>query len=44
MHAQNSVVHHGAVTMAVGAAIFLIYAIVFFFGAFSGAGFEGSQQ
>jgi hypothetical protein len=26
--------------MVVGAAIFLIYAIVFFFGAFSGAGFE----
>ena len=40
MQAQNSLVHRGAVTMVVGALIFLIYAIVFFFRAFSGAGFE----
>lgn len=40
MQAQNSTVHRGAVAMVVGAAIFLVYAIVFFFGAFSGAGFE----
>ena len=40
MQAQNSLVHRGAVTMVAGAAIFLIYAIVFFFRAFSGAGFE----
>jgi hypothetical protein len=40
MQAQNSLTHRGAVTMVVGAAIFLIYAIVFFFRAFSSAGFE----
>ncbi len=40
MQAQNSLVHRGAVTMVVGAAIFLIYGIVFFFRALSGAGFE----
>ncbi len=40
MQAQNSLVHRGAVTMVVGAAIFLVYAIVFFFRALSGAGFE----
>ena len=40
MQAQNSLVNRGALTMVVGAAIFLIYAIVFFFRAFSGAGFE----
>jgi hypothetical protein len=40
MQAQNSFVHRGAVTMVVGAVIFLIYAIVFLFRAFSGAGFE----
>ena len=40
MQAQNSLVHRGAVTMVAGAAIFLVYAIVFFFQAFSGVGFE----
>ena len=40
MQAQNSLVHRGAMTMVACAAIFLIYAIVFFFRAFSGAGFE----
>src|SRR3981081_864524 len=40
MQAQNSLTHRGAVTMVVGAAIFLIYAIVFFFRAYSSAGFE----
>ena len=40
MEAQNSLVHRGAVAMVAGAAIFLIYAIVFFFRAFSGVGFE----
>src|SRR5713226_9194179 len=40
MQAQNSLTHRGAVTMVVGAAIFLIYAIVFFFRAFSSTGFE----
>jgi hypothetical protein len=40
MQAQNSLVNRGALAMVVGAAIFLIYAIVFFFRAFSGAGFE----
>ena len=40
MQAQNSLTHRGAVTMVVGAAIFLAYAIVFFFRAFSSAGFE----
>ena len=40
MQAQNSLMHRGTVTMVVGALIFLIYAIVFFFRAFSGVGFE----
>lgn len=40
MQALNSLAHRGAVTMLVGAVIFLIYAIVFFFRAFSRAGFE----
>ena len=40
MQALNSLTHRGAVTMVVGAAIFLIYAIVFLFQAFSSAGFE----
>ncbi len=40
MQAQDSLVHRGAVTMVVGALIFLVYAIVFCFRAFSGAGFE----
>jgi hypothetical protein len=40
MQAQNSLVHRGAGTMVVGAAIFLVYAIVFCYRAFSGAGFE----
>lgn len=40
MQAQNPLVHRGALTMVVGAALFLLYAIVFFFRAFSGAGFE----
>src|SRR3970040_2615073 len=40
MQAQNSVVHGGAVTMIVGAVMFLAYAIVFIFRAFSGTGFE----
>ena len=40
MQAQDSLVQRGAVTMVVGALIFLIYAIVFFFRAFSGVGFE----
>ena len=40
MQAQNSLVHRGAVKMVVGAAIFLVYAIVFLFRALSGAGFE----
>jgi len=40
MQAQNSLVHRGATTMVVGALIFLVYAIVFCFRAFSGAGFE----
>ncbi|TAK87231.1 MAG: hypothetical protein EPO20_05355 [Betaproteobacteria bacterium] len=40
MQAQNPMVHRGALTMVVGAALFLLYAIVFFFRAFSGAGFE----
>ena len=45
MQAKNSVVHRGAVTMVVGAAIFLIYAIVFFVGAFRASGSSlGSQQ
>jgi ABC-type Mn2+/Zn2+ transport system permease subunit len=40
MQAQNSLVNRGALTMVVGAAIFLLYAIVFFFRAFSSTGFE----
>ncbi len=40
MQAQNSQTHRGAVTMVVGALIFLVYAIAFFFRAFSGTGFE----
>jgi len=40
MQAQNSLVHRGAVTMVAGAAIFLLYAILFFFRALSGEGFE----
>lgn len=40
MQAQNPLVHRGALTMVAGAALFLLYAIVFFFRAFSGAGFE----
>ena len=40
MQAQNSMVHPGAVTMIVGAVMFLAYAIVFIFRAFSGTGFE----
>jgi len=40
MQAQNSLVNRGATTMVVGALIFLIYAIVFFFRALSGSGFE----
>jgi hypothetical protein len=40
MHAQNSQTQNGAVTMVVGALIFLVYAIAFLFRAFSGTGFE----
>jgi hypothetical protein len=40
MQAKNSSTHRGAVTMVAGAAIFLIYAIVFLFRAFSSTGFE----
>ena len=40
MQAKNSSTHRGAVTMVAGAAIFLIYAIVFLFKAFSSTGFE----
>ena len=40
MEAHNSLVNRGALTMVVGAAIFLLYAVVFFFRAFSSAGFE----
>ncbi len=40
MQAQNSMIHRGAVTMIVGAVLFLAYAIVFIFRAFSGTGFE----
>jgi len=40
MQAQNSQTQNGAVTMVVGALIFLVYAIVFLFRAFSGTGFE----
>ena len=40
MQAQNSMVHRGAVTMVVGAVMFLVYAVAFVFRAFSGTGFE----
>jgi hypothetical protein len=40
MKTQNSQAQRGAVTMVVGALIFLVYAIVFLFRAFSGTGFE----
>jgi len=40
MEAHNSLVNRGALTMVVGAAIFLLYAVVFFFRASSSAGFE----
>ena len=40
MQPQNSLVHSGSVTMIIGALMFLLYAIVFLFRAFSGAGFE----
>ena len=40
MQAQNSQTQNGAVTMVVGALIFLVYAIVFLLRAFSGTGFE----
>jgi len=40
MQAQSSLSHRGAVTMVVGAVMFLVYAIVFLFRAFSGTGFE----
>ncbi len=40
MEAHNSLVNRGALTMVVGAAFFLLYAVVFFFRAFSSAGFE----
>ena len=40
MQAQSSLVHRGSVIMVAGAAIFLVYAIVFFFRALSGEGFE----
>lgn len=40
MQVQNSMVHRGAATMLVGAVIFLIYAVVFFFRALWGGGFE----
>src|SRR5437667_6103886 len=37
MQAQSSLVHRGSVIMVAGAAIFLVYAIVFFFRALSRA-------
>jgi len=40
MQAQSSLSHRGAVMMVVGAVMFLGYAIVFLFRAFSGTGFE----
>lgn len=40
MQTQDPLVHRGAVTMVVGAALFLLYAVVFFFRAFSEAGLE----
>ena len=38
MQAQNSLAHRGAVTMVVGAVMFLIYAIVFCSGPFRAPG------
>ena len=40
MQAQSSLSNSGAVTMVVGAVMFLAYAIAFLFRAFSGTGFE----
>lgn len=40
MPTQNSQTERGAMTMVVGVLIFLLYAIVFLFRAFSGTGFE----
>jgi hypothetical protein len=40
MPTQNSQTERGAMTMVVGVLIFLVYAIVFLFRAFSGTGFE----
>jgi hypothetical protein len=40
MQAQDSLMRQGAATMVIGALIFLLYAIVFCFRAFSGSGFE----
>lgn len=40
MPTQNSQTERGAITMVVGVLIFLLYAIVFLFRAFSGTGFE----
>jgi hypothetical protein len=40
MQAQDSLVRRGSVIMVAGAAVFLVYAIVFFFRALSGEGFE----
>src|SRR3989440_1651770 len=40
MQAQSSLVNRGSVIMVGGGAIFLVYAIVFFFRAVSGEGFE----
>lgn len=40
MQAKSSLVHRGALAMVAGAVLFLVYAIVFLFRAFSSAGFE----
>lgn len=40
MQTQDPLVNRGAVTMIVGAVLFLLYAVVFFFRSFSGQGFE----
>jgi hypothetical protein len=40
MQAQDPLVHRGALTMILGALLFLLYAVVFFLRAFSGGGFE----
>src|SRR5262245_6339371 len=40
MQAQDPLANRGAVVMVVGAALFLLYAVVFLFRAFSGEGFE----